>query len=96
MDNHNIRHSQAALQTKPAVDLPASQWNLLSDYLLTRWGSLASAELDAIAGSRQRFVELMRSSYHLSRGEADNQFEKLARRVEQYQCSPHAISTGRR
>ena len=60
----------------------SGQWTQLKGKLKEHWGKLTDDELEAIAGSREKFLGKLQEKHALSRDEAERQLEEWQRYVK--------------
>ena len=60
----------------------SGQWTQLKGKLKEHWGKLTDDELEAIAGSREKFLGKLQEKHGLSKDEAERQLEEWQRYVK--------------
>lgn len=58
-------------------DLSDESWNTLKSKLKMRWGKITNTHLEAIAGKREKLLEVIKQAYGLSEEDADTQIKSF-------------------
>ena len=66
-------------------DQAKGQWKQLKGAVRKQWGKLTDADLDVIAGERQRLADIIEERYGITKEEAQRQVDSFEPRVESTQ-----------